>query len=249
MKPYMPRISAIVIVLLCILGAWPSTAQAAQAAQDTQAATDTKTKTTYAPTSLKKGDKGEAITKLQTALQNKGYFNEAPTGYYGTVTEAAVIAFQKDHKLEVDGVAGKKTLAVLYATETTSRGVQGMESEDIFWLSRIIFAEARGESYAGMVAVGNVVMNRLASALFPNTVRGVIFQYIQGIPQFSPVAEGTIHNTPSAESINAAWDAYLSRRNEVGRCLYFLNPRKAPNSWIIRNRAFFKTIGNHDFYE
>jgi len=201
-----------------------------------------------APTSLKLGDRGEPVTLLQQALAAKGYFKEKPTGYYGTVTQAAVKAFQKDSGLKVDGIAGKNTLTALYAATVASRSKIADNNEDIFWLARIIYAEARGEPYAGKVAVGNVVMNRLASYLFPNTVKQVIFQYTEGIPQFSPVAEGTINNTPNAECINAAWESYLYLRNEVEACLYFFNPRKAAGTWIVNNRTFYKAIGNHDFY-
>jgi N-acetylmuramoyl-L-alanine amidase len=90
-------------------------------------------------------------------------------------------------------------------------------------------------------------LNRVKSDLFPDTIKGVIFEYYKGIPQFSPVADGTVYNTPSAESIMAA-KAALSGTNYVGSATYFFNPAKAEGAWIINNKTFVKRIGNHVFY-
>ncbi len=120
------------------------------------------------------------------------------------------------------------------------------ENTSIYWLSRIIEAEASGEPYKGKVAVGEVILNRVKSNDFPNTIWGVIFDDNFGI-QFEPVSNGTIYNTPSSDSISAAKDA-LSGSNYVGECLYFLNPTIAKNNWIIKNREYYTTISNHDFY-
>lgn len=116
----------------------------------------------------------------------------------------------------------------------------------IFWLARIIEAEASGEPNKGKVAVGEVILNRVKSNEFPNTIWGVIFDNTYAI-QFEPVANGTIYNTPSEASITAAKEA-LSGSNYVNGALYFLNPRTASSSWIAKNRKFCMTIANHDFY-
>jgi N-acetylmuramoyl-L-alanine amidase len=118
----------------------------------------------------------------------------------------------------------------------------------LYWLSRIIHAEAEAEPYSGKVAVGNVILNRVKSGLFPNTVKGVIFDYYEGIPQFSPVADGTIYNSPDADSIQAAKDA-LNGVNYVGTATYFFNPDKAEGTWIVQNKTYVKRIGNHVFYK
>ncbi len=118
--------------------------------------------------------------------------------------------------------------------------------DEVYWLSKIIHAEAEGESEKGLIAVGNVVLNRVASKLFPNTIYGVIFDKKGGV-QFEPVINGSIYKTPSHASISAAKKA-LSGVNTAGKSLYFLNPRIAQSSWIVKNRTFYKTIGNHDFY-
>ena len=118
--------------------------------------------------------------------------------------------------------------------------------EDIFWLGRIIESESSGEPMEGKTAVGNVILNRVKSSDFPNTIYGVIFDRNYGV-QFQPVINGTIYNTPSYDSITAAKYA-LKGSKPVGECLYFLNPRTAQSHWIINNRKYHTTIKNHDFY-
>lgn len=130
-------------------------------------------------------------------------------------------------------------------SQVASRGSE--RSEDLYWLSRIIHAEAQGESYEGKVAVGNVIINRVNSSKFPNTIKGVVFDKQDGYTQFSPVIDGTIYNSPDAESIKAATEV-LNGARPVGSALYFLNPRKSTNFWITQNRKLMKTIGLHDFY-
>ena len=119
-------------------------------------------------------------------------------------------------------------------------------ADDLYWLSRIISAEAKGESLKGQIAVGNVVLNRVRSSSYPNTVYGVIFDRKHGT-QFSPVSFGTIYQKPTASSIIAAkicLEGY-SLSNDI---LFFVNPRLATSTWIERNRTYEFTIGNHNFY-
>ena len=118
--------------------------------------------------------------------------------------------------------------------------------EDLYWLSRIISAEAKGESFTGQIGVGTVVLNRVRSKEFPNTVKGVVFDRKYGT-QFTPVANGTIYEKPTESAIIAAkmcLDGY-TLSNSV---LYFLNPRIATSSWIQNNRKYAFRVGNHDFY-
>ncbi len=117
---------------------------------------------------------------------------------------------------------------------------------DLYWLARIISAEARGEPLEGQIAVGNVVLNRVRSPQFPNTVKAVIFDRKYGI-QFSPVASGTIYNTPTASAVRAA-KICLEGYSLSSRILYFYNPRIATSSWIGKTRPYIMTIGNHKFY-
>ena len=131
---------------------------------------------------------------------------------------------------------------------TLSTGAQQTpDADSVYWLSRIIEAESGAEPYRGKLAVGNVILNRVKSADFPNSIYGVIFDRKNGV-QFTPVANGTIYNTPSAESVQAAKEC-LSGTSVVGNCLYFFNPKTATKaSWIVQNRDYYTTIGNHDFY-
>ncbi len=118
--------------------------------------------------------------------------------------------------------------------------------DDLLWLSRIIHAESSGEPLSGKIAVGNVILNRVKSADYPNTIYGVIFDRNHGV-QFEPTLNGAIYNTPNSESIKAAKHA-LSGTNTVGKCLYFFNPKTAQSNWISKNRPYYTTISNHDFY-
>ncbi len=119
--------------------------------------------------------------------------------------------------------------------------------DEVYWLSKIISAEARGEIFIGKVAVGNVILNRTKSPYFPNTIYGVIFDRKNGI-QFSPVANGTIYNSATSESIAAA-KVCLEGYTVSKDILYFVNRRVVPNSWVSKNRVFFAQIGNHTFYK
>lgn len=120
------------------------------------------------------------------------------------------------------------------------------DKDEVYWLSRIIYAESGAEPFRGQIAVGNVVLNRVESSQFPNSVYGVIFDKKFGV-QFSPVASGTIYKTPSASAIAAAkicLEGYSVNRD----VLYFMNPDLATNNWISKNRKFAFRIGSHSFY-
>lgn len=200
---------------------------------------------------LQFGYRGEDVLKLQKALNQKGYYNYNVDGIYGKITEKAVINFQIDHHIRIDGITGPETQRTLYDNSTASRGgstTRNYNSGEVYWLARIIEAEAGGESYQGKVAVGNVILNRVNSKDFPNTIYNVIFEYYGNIPQFSPVADGTIYNTPSEESINAAKDA-LNGVRPVGNSTYFFNPNKAAGTWIVKNKSYVSRIGEHVFYQ
>ncbi len=119
-------------------------------------------------------------------------------------------------------------------------------SGDLYWLARIINAEASGEPLEGKIAVGNVVLNRKRHSAYPNTVYGVIFDR-KGGTQFSPVSMGTIYNTPTQASIIAA-KICLEGYSIDSDILFFMNPRIATSNWISKNRPFAFTIAKHDFY-
>lgn len=119
-------------------------------------------------------------------------------------------------------------------------------SDEVLWLARIIHAESQGESLLGQIAVGNIVMNRVAHRDYPNTIYSVIFDRKYGV-QFSPILNGTIYNTPSYNSTLAAKIVLEGYKIDTG-ILFFLEPRLSTSSWIPKHREYAFTIGNHDFY-
>ena len=119
--------------------------------------------------------------------------------------------------------------------------------DELYWMSRIISAESRGEPLLGKLAVGTVVLNRMASDEFPNTVYGVIFDSRWGT-QFQPVDNGTVYDEPTAESVLAA-KLVLDGARAAGDSLYFLAPDLTDNHWTMENREFVVTIGCHWFYQ
>ncbi len=140
------------------------------------------------------------------------------------------------------------------SVDLESNGKQAIESgeayydkNELYWLSRIIEAEAGAEPMRGKILVGNVVLNRVKSGEFPNDIYSVIFDRNYGV-QFTPVANGTIYNTPSKDSIIAAklcLDSYFIS----SEAMYFLNPRLSTNFWVPNNRKYIMSVGCHDFYE
>lgn len=143
--------------------------------------------------------------------------------------------------VEWDGT--QSTIQITSGSGPILSGEQAYQADVVYWLSRIIYAESGNQPLDGKIAVGNVVLNRVASPRFPNTVYEVIFQR----NQFTPAANGSINRTPSAESVVAA-KLCLDGANTAGSALYFVNPTVAPGSWASRNRPYVATIGAHAFY-
>ena len=193
---------------------------------------------------LKLGSSSDEVADVQKKLTNKGYFYHRITGYYGDVTRNSVLKFQIDNSLLADGITGAQTFNKLYSFPTET--VKSYTDDDVYWLSRLIEAEAQGEGYIGKVAVGNCVLNRVLSKDYPNNVVKVIFDKNYGV-QYQPVANGKIYNTPSSMSVQAAIAA-LEGARPVGNSLFFYNPSKSTSSWISNNRTYYTTIGNHDFH-
>lgn len=188
------------------------------------------------------------IKLIQKKLKNWGYYSGKVDGIYGQGTKNAVIKFQKRNGLAVDGIVGNKTLAamgisssMLSGSNSQTSSVNGYSSSDVKLLARLIYAEARGESYTGQVAVGAVVLNRVKSSSFPNTISGVIYQPYA----FTCVNDGQINLSPNSTALKAAKDAMNGWDPSYG-CLYYYNPKIATSSWIF-TRPTVVTIGNHVF--
>lgn len=118
--------------------------------------------------------------------------------------------------------------------------------DDLYWLSRIIYAESGNQPLAGQIGVGNVVLNRVADETCPDTIYDVIFDTKHGV-QFSPVASGTIYNTPDEEAVIAA-KLVLEGYVTVGESIFFVNPVIGAGSWFANHRTFITAIGDHYFY-
>lgn len=190
--------------------------------------------------SYKKGSSGDAVTQIQKALQAKGFYGGQIDGVFGNGTEIALKGFQKEYGLKVDGVAGPATLKALGVSESTT---QGTDSGEYALLARLISAEARGEPYSGQVAVGAVVLNRIDSPLFPNTMSGVIYQQ----SAFTCIVDGQFDEPVADSAYRAARDA-LNGVDPCGGALYYFNPVKATSKWIW-SRPLIVVIGTHRFCE
>jgi len=132
------------------------------------------------------------------------------------------------------------------AAEGAEPPAAAYDEEDLYWLSRVISAESRGEPLRGQMAVGNVVLNRVASSRYPDTVKGVVFDTKHGV-QFEPTANGTIYDEPTQSAVLAA-KLCLEGADVIGKCLYFFAPSLSPGTWIVNNRTYHTTIGCHRFY-
>ncbi len=189
--------------------------------------------------SYKRGSTGSVVSEIQQKLKDWGYYSADVDGIYGSRTEAAVLLFQQKNGLAADGKAGTETLAAL---GISSAGlIEQNTSGDVALLARLISAEARGESYEGQVAVGAVVMNRIAHPSFPNTLSGVIYQ--RGA--FSCLDDGQF-DEPVAQSAYAAARDAMNGYDPTGGAIYYFNPVTATSKWIW-SRPLIVQIGKHRF--
>lgn len=189
----------------------------------------------------KYGSRGQEVTTIQTKLKRWGYYNGNIDGIYGSQTLAAVKWFQRKNGLTADGIAGKNTLRAMGIYTSSSSSSSSSNSNNLNLLARLVYGEARGEPYTGQVAVAAVVLNRVKSSSFPNTISGVIYQN----GAFDVVKDGQINLTPNSTAIKAAQDALNGWDPSYG-AIYYFNPSTATNKWIW-SRPMTITIGRHRF--
>ena len=224
-----------------------------------QDATDTALVSVEPAAVLRQGSKGGEVKEVQRRLKQWGYYSGAVDGVFGAGTKKAVIAFQKKNGLTADGVVGRSTYKALgmndsynalggnpgsssgSSSSSGSTGSSSYTSSDLYLLAKCIYAEGRGESYTGQVAIGAVIMNRVRSSKFPNSIAGVVYQ--QGA--FTAVSDGQINLEPNETAYNAARDAMNGWDPTYG-CLYYYNPAVATSAWIF-NRQTVTVIGKHVF--
>lgn len=190
----------------------------------------------------KYGSRGSEVTQIQTKLKRWGYYTGNVDGIYGTQTVNAVKYFQRKNRLTADGIAGPATLKAMgIMTSSSSSSSSSSYNSNLNLLSRVIYGESRGEPYTGQVAVGAVVMNRVKSSSFPNTISGVVYQS----GAFDAVKDGQINLTPDSTARKAAQDALNGWDPSYG-AIYYFNPSTATNKWIW-SRPMTITIGKHRF--
>lgn len=191
---------------------------------------------------LKQGSRGDLVKTVQQKLIKWGYLKGSADGIFGAKTKAAVIAFQKKNGLTADGIIGTRTAQALgISLSSTTSTSSSTSSTDLNLLARVVYGEARGEPYTGQVAVAAVVLNRVRSSSFPNSVAGVVYQS----GAFDCVSDGQINLTPNQSAYNAAKDA-LNGWDPTYGCLFYYNPRTATSKWML-SRTVKLSIGNHAF--
>ena len=221
---------------------------------------------TFSSATLTVGSSGQDVMELQGRLTHLGYYNGKIDGVFGSKTKGAVTWFQWKFGLKSDGIVGSKTKLKLYnATKNWRPGASssdnsssqggsgssgsnlpssnnlGLSDNDLQIMANAVYGESRGEPYQGQVAVAAVILNRVKSQQFPNTVYGVIFQ----AGAFTAVADGQIYLTPNENAKRAVKDA-LNGYDPTGGCIYYFNPDTATSKWIW-SRPQVKTIGKHIF--
>ena len=189
----------------------------------------------------KLGSRGDEVRRIQKKLKELGFYNGSVDGIYGSATKKAVIAFQKNCGITADGIAGAKTLRFLGLEGSSSSSSGKYSKSDIELLAKLIAAEARGESYVGQVAVGAVVLNRVAHASFPDSVAGVIYQ--KGA--FSCINDSNWNIAATETSRKAAQDC-INGWDPSGGAVFYFNPKKTSDSFM-HSRPVITVIGNHTF--
>lgn len=220
------KVTAVLMSLVCLLGIIAAVLPGTTAARAAH---------------IVKGDTTANIKAVQTRLSELGYYTYKIDGLWGWRTTAAVKQFQRDYGLTQDGIVGSWTEKSLKITLSGGSSQSSVSSANLDLLARCVYAEARGEPYTGQVAIAAVVLNRVESPSFPNTISGVIYQ--KGA--FTCVSDGQINLTPNQTAYNAARDA-LNGWDPTNGCLYYYNPATATSKWIWSLKVQL-TIGRHSF--
>lgn len=203
---------------------------------------------------IQHGAVGEDVTELQARLKHLGFYTGKADGVFGWRTYWALRNFQYEFGMKVDGIAGEATKVKLKKASkyekpkndtpvaaTSTNIPPGFSENDIKLLANAVHGEARGEPYVGQVAVASVILNRVESPSFPNTVSGVVFEPLA----FTAVADGQIWLTPNESAKKAVIDA-INGWDPTGHAIYYFNPETATSKWIW-SRPQIKTIGKHIF--
>lgn len=250
MKKKTKIVTACVFATIALLAAVPAAVAYSQAPVQMDLSASLTEEEAVAAAVLRQGARGSEVREVQRRLKQWGYYDGSVDGVFGSGTKNAVIRFQKKNGLTADGVVGKATYKALGMNDAynalqnsvpSQSGTNGFSESDVYLLARTIYAEGRGEPYAGQVAIGAVIMNRIRSPKFPNTVAGVVYQK----HAFTAVSDGQINLTPNQTAMQAARDA-INGWDPSGGALYYYNPAVATSSWIF-SRETITVIGRHVF--
>lgn len=195
----------------------------------------------------RQGSTGEQVRTIQQKLKRWGYYDGQVDGIFGSATRKAVVSFQKKNGLAADGIVGPNTLRALgmpvsgSSSNSSNSSSPSTQDHDVALLARVISAEARGEPYAGQVAVGAVILNRIEHPSFPSTLAGVVYQP----GAFTCMVDGQI-DQPVAESARRAALEALGGSDPSDGAIYYFNPSTATSAWIW-SRPLIKVIGKHRF--
>lgn len=194
------------------------------------------------------GSSGDVVRQIQERLIRWGYMTGTADGVFGTSTSQGVKEFQRKNGLTPDGIVGDATLRKLGINPNATSGSGGTGSgstsareSDVRTLAAAIYGESRGEPYEGQVAVGAVILNRVDSPVFPNSIAGVVYQP----GAFDAVADGQINLEPDETALRAARDA-LNGWDPTNGAIYYWNPATATSKWIW-SVPISTQIGRHVF--
>jgi N-acetylmuramoyl-L-alanine amidase len=197
---------------------------------------------TAAQAAYRQGSSGQTVSTIQQKLKNWGYYDGPVDGVYGSATAQAVRYFQQKNGLTADGVCGSATLKALGIYEKgNDSGGSTSQSGDVALLAKVISAEARGEPYSGQVAVGAVILNRVAHPSFPGSISGVVYEP----GAFTCMVDGQINQPVADSAYKAARDA-MNGMDPTGGAIYYFNPDTATSKWIW-SRPLITVIGKHRF--
>ncbi|TDF98167.1 spore cortex-lytic enzyme [Paenibacillus piri] len=223
---------------------------------------------TFSKNDVRYGDTGNDVYEMQGRLKFLGFYQSAVDGDFGYNSLRALKWFQSEFGLQVDGILGSKSKLKLWEATKNYKPTAaelppsagggaptggastgnlapssnlGLSEEDLKLMANAVYGESRGEPYIGQVAVAAVILNRVKSGSFPNTVSGVIFQP----GAFTAVADGQIWLTPNENAKKAVREA-LNGSDPTGGCIYYFNPVTATSKWIW-SRPQVKQIGKHIF--
>jgi N-acetylmuramoyl-L-alanine amidase len=185
---------------------------------------------------ISQGEKSAQVKDIQLRLRQLGFYNKPINEVYDTYTRNQVVRFQTKYHVRVDGIVGPETRGKLHQVTVTQT--------ELLLLAKAVYSESRGEKFQGKVAVAAVILNRVDTKGFPDTIKGVIYQP----GAFTAVSDGQFALTPDQDAYKAVYQAIRGVDQTKG-AIYYFNPKTASSSWMKQRAKSKKTvaIGQHVF--